>query len=678
MTSEVNSRPAFKRIVLGVTVLIALVIGFILGRRSGPGDGDVTAQHTGHGGVEKKAEVWTCAMHPQIKLPKLGQCPICGMDLIPLRTEAGDDSAGDMPNLRRLSMSAAAVGLAEIQTAQVRRMVVSKEIRMVGKVDYDETRVRTIAAWSPGRIDRMYVDYTGIDVKEGDHLVYIYSPELRTTQEELLQARKAVGALNKSRLSVLRESALATKQAAREKLRLLGLTPQQVREIEQRGTPTDHLTIYAPSGGTVVRKHAVEGMYVETGTPIYTIADLSRVWVRLDAYESDFSWIRYGQEVGFNAEAYPGETFRGRIAFIDPILNPKTRTAKVRVNMENPDGKLKPEMFVRAVVKAGVAAGGKVMDPSLSGKWISPMHPEVVRDEPGPCPVCGMPLVKAEDLGYVPASRDSTPLVVPASAPLVTGKRAVVYVKIPGQSKPTFEGREVVLGPRAGDHYVVKSGLSEGDEVVVKGNFKIDSALQILARPSMMSAEGGAGGGAHAHGGHDGGSEKPAEKTAAKKNVEVPASFREHLRPLYEAYAAIHEALGADDLGSALEAYGQFAGAVGGVDMTDLEGHPHMVWMDLSQRLSDSAVLGREADTLTKTREAFGSLSKEMIALASQFGPPPHQELAQIYCPMAFGGKGGAWLQTGENVRNPYFGSKMSSCGEIQKRFGAAHAEHVQ
>lgn len=502
--------------------LVALVIGFNLGRRSGPTEEHATRGHPGHEAIERKAEVWTCAMHPQIRLPKPGKCPICGMDLIPLVAEKGDEGAGEMPNSRRLSMSAAAVALAEIQTAQVRRMLVSKEVRMVGKVDYDETRVRTIAAWVPGRIDRLYVDYTGIDVKKGDHLVYIYSPELRTAQEELLQAKKAVGELRKSEVSVLRKSAKATKQAAREKLRLLGLTPQQIEDIEKRGVPTDHLTIFAPSGGTVVQKHAVEGMYVETGMPIYTIADLSRVWVRLDAYESDLSWIRYGQEVAFTVEAYPGETFGGRIAFVDPILSPKTRTAKVRVNVDNSDGKLKPEMFVRARVRAGVAAGGKVMDPSLSGKWICPMHPGIIRDEPGLCPVCGMPLVKAEDLGYVPATQGSIPLVVPASAPLVTGERAVVYVRIPGESKITFEGREVILGPRAGDHYVVRSGLREGEEVVVKGNFKIDSALQIVARPSMMSAEGGLGGAAHGHGGNNSGAQTSAEEETTERLWRYP------------------------------------------------------------------------------------------------------------------------------------------------------------
>ena len=199
-------------------------------------------------------------------------------------------------------------------------------------------------------------------------------------------------------------------------------------------------------------------------------------------------WIRYGQEVEFETEAYPGEVFTGTISFIDPVLDAKTRTVKLRVNVENPDGKLKPEMFVRAVVRAKVAQGGRVMDEAMAGKWICPMHPGVVKDEVGSCDICGMDLVTTESLGYVKVDTPKeAPLVIPASAPLITGKRAVVYVQLPERETPTYEGREVVLGPRAGDYYIVKSGLDEGEVVVTSGNFKIDSALQIRARPSMMS-----------------------------------------------------------------------------------------------------------------------------------------------------------------------------------------------
>ncbi len=489
----------------GIIVALALVfwMGRLSGGRSAPDGGHDVTRETG---TVAKASVWTCSMHPQIKLPKAGKCPICFMDLIPL--DSGSDDEGGP---RELTVSETSRALMEIETAPVERRFVTAEVRMVGKVDYDETRVSHITAWVPGRLDRLFVDYTGIRVAKGDHMVELYSPELLSAQEELLQTIKAAKDLAGSDVSVVRDTTEATVEAAREKLRLWGLTPEQIKALEQRGTADDHVTIYAPTGGIVIQKNAQEGMYVKTGSRIYTIADLSQVWVSLDAYESDLQWLKYGQRVTFSTESYPGETFAGTISFIHPVLNEATRTVKVRVNVPNEDGRLKPGMFVRAEAQASVATAGRIMDTALAGKWISPMHPEVVKDKPGSCDVCGMPLVRAESLGYVgqkPTEADK-PLVIPATAPLLTGKRAIAYVEMSGKEKPTYEGREIVLGPRAGDYYLVREGLAEGESIVTHGAFKIDAELQIQAKPSMMTPasfpkaseakEGGGGGGPHAH-----------------------------------------------------------------------------------------------------------------------------------------------------------------------------------
>jgi Cu(I)/Ag(I) efflux system membrane fusion protein len=386
-------------------------------------------------------------MHPQILQPQAGQCPICGMDLIPVANQKSDQVG-----FREIALSERARRLAKIQVTPVERKFVSAKIRLVGKIDYDETRLGYITARVPGRIDRMYVDYKGITVRKGDHLVELYSPELVSTQQELIQTIKSA---QKSGSEIMKQNVAAI----RERLRLWGLTTEQINTIESSNKVTDHVTIYAPMGGIVIQHNGLEGTYVKTGTPIYTIADLSFVWLQLDAYESDVPWIRYGQEVEFQIEAYPGEIFKGKIAFIDPILNEKTRTVKVRVNVKNKEGKLKPGMFAHAIVQSKIAAGGKVMDTDLIGKWISPMHPEAA-------------------------------LVIPASAPLITGKRAIVYVQVPGK-EGVYEGRDIVLGRRAGEYYIVKEGLREGEIVVINGNFKIDSAIQLLAKPSMMNPEGG-------------------------------------------------------------------------------------------------------------------------------------------------------------------------------------------
>jgi len=494
----------FRSVGRGLAVLVLAVaavgVGYVLHGclQEQPAEG-AQARAAQGGPAEKDVLFWTCSMHPQIRQPGPGKCPICHMDLVPVRK-----AAGSVAGTRTLTTTPEAAALMGVQTSPVERRFVTAEVRLVGKVTYDETRVRYLTAWVAGRLDRLYVDYTGVEVRKGDHMVSLYSPELVSAQEELLQALKAEVELSASDIPTIRESATATAAAARKKLQLLGLKEEQVQEIVKRGSPTTQVTIYAPLGGTVIEKNGAEGMYVEVGTRIYTIADLSKVWVKLDAYESDLVWLRYGQKVTFTTEASPGETFQGWIAFIDPIVDDKTRTVKVRVNVPNAERKLKPEMFVRGLVRASVAASGRVMDPDLAGKWICPMHPEIVKDKAGQCDICGMDLVTSEALGYLPAvpKEEERPLVIPVSAALVTGVRAVVYVEDPKASEPTFEGREIVLGPRAGDYYVVRLGLEEGELVVTRGSFKIDSALQIQAKPSMMNPEGGgAAGGGHHHGG---------------------------------------------------------------------------------------------------------------------------------------------------------------------------------
>jgi len=601
---------ATRSLVRGALLVTSL---FLLSRCSSPAETPSgpaatipsTTEPAAHETEEKKPEVWTCAMHPHIRLPKPGKCPICGMTLIPVEDENETAEEGDMPNLRRLVMSPAAAALANIQTTPVTRAAVSKEVRMVGKIDYDETRIRKIAAWVPGRIDKLFVDFTGVRVNEGEHLVYVYSPDLRTAQEELLQAKEATVAVKKSNVSVLAQYTTATIEAARDKLHLLGLTREQITETERSGKPSDHLTIFSPIGGTVVKKHAFEGMYVDTGTPIYEIADLSKLWVQLDAYESDISWIRYGQDVAFSTEAYAGETFHGRVAFIEPTLNPRTRTVKIRVNVDNSDGRLKPEMFVRAVVRAEVTESGVVMDPALVGKWIGPMHPEIVRDKPETCPICGMALVPAEEYGYIAHEEDITPLLIPASAPLITGERAVVYVKVPDPEKPTFEGREIVLGQRTGDRYIVRAGLQEGEEVVVKGNFKVDASLQIKARPSMMSAEGAGGGSGHTDEARTG-SLAPAQKSS------TPEAFRRALRSLFEARERIATAVHQADLPAARQAFAALGRIALDVPMSNLEVHAHMQWMELRQQLSVSATLGEQAETVEEAKELLPTLRREL------------------------------------------------------------------
>lgn len=636
-------------------IVIAFGLGFWL--RGGSDKSDQTHDHT----TEERAEntLYTCSMHPQIQLSDPDAlCPICGMELIPLTEDSGSS------NPRQVTLSERARKLARVQTVAVERKFVETEIRMVGKIEYDETTVRHITAWFPGRLDRMFVDYEGMPVRQGDHLVEIYSPELLAAQQELIQAARTASTASGSNLGTMRETAEQTLVAVREKLRLWGLSDAQIEAIETRAKPSDHLTLYAPISGVVVDKPAREGDYVQTGSRIYTIADLSKVWVLLDAYESDLQWLHYGQDVEFETEAYPGETFQGRIAFIDPILNNKTRTIKVRVNVENPDGRLKPDMFVRAIVRAQVAEGGKVMDPELANKWISPMHPEIVKDHPGTCDVCGMALVKAEELGFINLEdrRKEASLVIPATAPLITGKRAVVYVAVPGD-EGLYEGRTVVLGPRAGDYYLVEDGLDAGERVVVNGNFKIDSAIQIQGKPSMMNPE----------------EEKPQVELISEHldDLEtfsnVNAAFQEDLQSVYAAYLKIQEALSQDNVEAAQSTVSSFLSALENVDMSVLSGSAHTAWMEALPTLEKSAQALQKASSLDAARTAFDPLSQAMIATAKQFGSS--ESLFVYHCPMAFDFQGADWLQNTAGTKNPFFGSEMFKCGDQVAVLGEATGE---
>ena len=638
-TEQNKSKQPAKKIGIVALLILAFVVGFAFRGLFVKSAGDVQSQTD----AGDKKIVWTCSMHPQIRQDEPGQCPLCGMDLIP--AEIGD--IGE----RVIEFTEGAKKLMQIEVSPVERKFAQAEIRMVGKIAYDETRVKNITAWTPGRIDRLYVDYTGIRVNEGDHMVYLYSPQLIIAQTGLIEAAKAVRNIPKRGGSeLINKSILATLEAARDKLRLLGLDKTQIITIEESGKPVDHLTINAPIGGIVIEKCVSEGVYVQTGTKIYTVADLSKLWVKLDAYESDMMWIRYGQQVEFTTEAYPGEIFEGTISFIDPFLDKVTRTVKLRLNVDNSQGKLKPEMFVHAIVRPRVAMSGMVMDEKLADKWICSMHPEIIRDGPGACDICGMDLVSTVSLGFIKAEALEPPLIIPASAPLITGTRAVVYVQLPNTEKPTYEGREIVLGPRAGDYYIVKSGLIEGELVVTNGNFKIDSALQIQAKPSMMSADENA---------------DTATDTTVVEVFDAPDDFKSQIDVLVAKYFDIHSALADDKADQARTAAGAAHEALNNVDMALLDGDAHMSWMKHNDSLGNSLEAISMTEDIESIRKEFEVLSDGLTIAVKSFGTVEERKIFRLFCSMAMDNKGAHWLQPDEKTRNPYFGTQMLMCGEI-------------
>jgi Cu(I)/Ag(I) efflux system membrane fusion protein len=342
-------------------------------------------------------------------------------------------------------------------------------------------------------------------------------------------------------------------------------------------------------------------------------------------------------------------------------------------------------MVVGATVQAQVADEGKGINPELEGKWISPMHPEIIEEEPGTCDICGMDLVRAKSLGYLPADprQDEAPLVIPSSAPLITGKRAVVYVAVPDQPG-VYEGREIVLGSRAGDRYIVREGLQEGEKVVVHGNFKIDSAIQIQAKPSMMNPQGGGPAPGHDHG--SGQSSQPessshspslsvpeskpdtasqAEESATQTLVEVPAAFSEQIARLYKRYLELHAALVNDDLSQAKQAAADCRKTLQAVDMSLIQGEAHHRWMEQSGLLDGGLDRITQAESIDIARTTFESVAETLRVVIQTFGVDGTGEVHVIRCPMAFDGRGARWLQSTDQIQNPYFGSKMKRCGNI-------------
>ncbi len=659
-----------KQIVLTALVIAAFGGGYLLRAWAVPRKPDKPVEQPPKAAVEKKPERWICAMDPDVSSTKPGKCPKCKMDLVKVETE--DTKSGP----RELVMSEQAKKLAGIQTSPVERRAVSVELSLSGKVQYDETKLSTITAWVPGRIDRLYIDYTGSTVRRGEHLAELYSPELVSTQEELIQAIRAVAELKDSGVGAL-GMARATVVAARKKLRLLGLSDEQIAEIEKQKSASDHVTIRATVGGTVVAKNVKRGDYVEIGSPLYTIADLSHVWVTLYAYEADLVWLgRGGQEVTFTTDAHPGQKFRGRIAFVAPVVDKRTRSVEVRATVPNPGERLLPEMLVNGVIRVRVTPDGMAVNRDLVGKWLCTMHPDVIKDGPGKCDVCEMPLVTAESAGYVSGEGRGEPLVIPDTAPLLTGKRAIVYVETPDAKEPTYNGREVLLGPKAGNYYVVLDGLKEGEQVVTEGAFAIDSDLQIKGKRSMMSPAGGQPAGGHQH--HAPEPKKraaPIKQPTSATKPNIPGAFHGQLAKVVTAYFTISSELAGDDFAKAAAATKTAHSALAKIDMALLEGDAHVSWMKALARLKPPLDAMAKAENIAGLRAQFAKLSTELPPVIKQFGIGPAGPVYVAKCPMAFKNRGATWLQKDKNVRNPYFGSQMLTCGSVIETIQAAGPE---
>lgn len=501
--------------ILGTVVLAIVLVG--LAQRVGwiRGSGDVGSAKAD----VPEATEYTCPMHPEIRQDSPGKCPICGMTLVPVQDSSpsaaktsaepqeGDTeryicpmmctppqsepgkcpvcamdlvkaSAGSGGNGRSVSIDAAARRILGIRTAPVTEEIVYREVRTIGRIEYDEERVATIAAYVDGRLEELFAEYVGIEVAKGDPLAVLYSPALYSAQVEYISS------LNTPALNALAVDGEDLSNVARDNLAELGMTAGQIDSLKRTGKAEKRLRIASPIGGTVIAEHKVEGDYVKTGEPIYRVADLSMVWLMLDLYPSDAAAVRFGQQVEAEIASLPSEVYTGRVAFIDPLVDEKTRTVAVRVEMSNFDGRLKPGDYATATIRMPAVPRELVYDPALANMWISPMHPQIIRQDSGKCPICGMDLVPTSELGYSDEPLpDQAVTVVPRTAVLMAGDNSVVYVETePG----IFELRQVTLGAMTKNKAVIESGLEVGESVATDGNFLIDSQMQLAGNPSLM------------------------------------------------------------------------------------------------------------------------------------------------------------------------------------------------
>ena len=394
------------------------------------GGGWFVWQHTpGQKGAEVK-QLYTCSMHSFIIKDKPGLCPICGMELIKkidttVKAVAKPTDTKPQADMHEhVTLSDKQRIMANVATVEAKNETLNKEINAVGIVQYNQSRQAKVTAWIAGRLEKLNVNSIGAFVSKEKPVAEIYSPDLVATQQEYLLALKSREQLKSSPIASISQNGEGLVASARQRLLLFGVKESQISELEKSGKPNIRIPIYSPFSGIVIEKMVQQGQYVNMGEALFNIADLSSVWVEMEIYENEVSNIHPGQQVEIRSQSFPDKPSTGRIAFVYPFLDPKTRTVKARVELANPGMKLKPEMFVNAIIRV-------------------PLSPS---------------------------------LVVPATAVMNTGKRQVVWVE---SSPGMFESRTVQLGQQSGEKVQILSGLQSGDKVAVSGGYLIDSESQL-------------------------------------------------------------------------------------------------------------------------------------------------------------------------------------------------------
>ncbi len=576
-----------------------LAVGLLLGWLLFGNSSNEKEEHNHNETVETN-QMWTCSMHPQIMQPKAGDCPICGMDLIPAAAGA-DGLSSDQFKLTKNAMA-----LANIQTTIVGKASIEDNTsKLSGKIAENEEANTVQVSYFSGRIERLNVSFTGEEVRKGQLLATIYSPELYAAQQELITAAS------------LKESQPELYKAVRNKLKIWKLSDNQINQIEETGKVKENFPVYATVSGTVTNKLVEQGDYIKQGQPLLKIANLNSVWANFDVYENQIDLFKKGQEVRVTTNAYPNKEFKGIVDFIDPILNTNTRTVTLRVVLINTNDVFKPGMFVTGKVEASKLKNDKN-------------------------------------------------IIIPSSAILWTGERSVVYLKT-NPNEPVFEMKEIEIGNQIGESYSVLKGLNIGDEIVTNGTFTVDAAAQLQGKKSMMNKDGSKTLTGHeGHLGMDNNQDITNEDhTEMYKRLEVHNTFQQQLNKVFESYINLKDALVNDDVKKVSENSNNLLNDLAQVDMKLVKGEAHNHWMSLEKEIKSSAKSISSTSDINEHRNHFKHLSSHLIKAVQLFGV--NEKVYVEFCPMANNNNGAYWLSKEEKVINPYFGEAMLTCGEVKQ-----------
>ena len=568
---------------IGIALIVGLLVGWLVfsGAESGSttdaNKKEMSEEHEHLG--DTLSQMWTCSMHPQIMQPEPGDCPICGMDLIPA------ESGGEGLAMNEIKMSKNAMALANVRTTVVGSEMGTNENRITlsGKIKMKEEENAIQASYFDGRIEQLNVNYVGQEINKGQLLATIYAPKLVAAQQELITAAS------------LKESQPSLYKAVRNKLKLWKLSDKQIDAIEVSGKVKENFPIYATVSGTVSEKLATEGDYVQQGAPIVRVSNLNSVWADFDAYENQLSLFKNGQNIKVVANAHPNLEFDALVSFIDPVLNTQTRTVTVRATLKNKDGLFKPGMFVKG---------------SIQGKSNGALEQ----------------------------------LPIPASSVMWTGERSLVYVKKNGDA-PVFEMREVTIGDRKGDSFVVVSGLKNGDEIVTNGTFTVDAAAQLQGKKSMMNQVDG---------------EKNAMEVITEMKMTFPEIFQKRFREVLASYLQMKDAYVASDA-KQVSTFSKVA--LNKLQSIEDDELGTMEKAHLSKIIQALKTISENND-LKNQREHFVVLNENMIPIVKNIQNIESQIFIQK-CPMANNNMGAIWMSREKEIQNPYYGAAMLTCGSV-------------